>query len=137
MLEDIRLYNCERNGKALEIRKSSPATGICHALGLSLFCHKLFRPVKKGRPLHEDRKIAICWARTTAMLALIHFIPVGVAVGISSLNWAGMYIGISGQSGMDQEELAGLLFAAKLHELTNTTSLASLLCFNVRHEMGN
>ena len=69
--------------------------------------------------------------------SLIHFIPVGVAVSISSVNWFGVYIGgeLAGQSGMDQEKLAGLLFAAKLHELTITASLAAVLFFYIRHEI--
>lgn len=69
--------------------------------------------------------------------SLIHFIPVGVAVSISSVNWFGIYIGgeLAGQTGMDQEKLAGLLFAAKLHELTITASLAAVLFFYIRHEI--
>lgn len=69
--------------------------------------------------------------------SLIHFIPVGVAVSISSVNWFGVYIGgeLSGQSGMDQEKLIGLLFAAKLHVLAITASLAAVLFFYIQHEI--
>lgn len=116
---------------------SSRFRGLCRTLGLSLFYHKLFHR-SKDDAIREPTKVAIRGDRTAAMLgSLIHFIPVGVAVSISSVNWFGVYIGgeLAGKSGMDQEKLAGLLFAAKLHELTITASLAAVLFFYIRHEI--
>ncbi|KAA6411151.1 MAG: hypothetical protein FRX48_05463 [Lasallia pustulata] len=116
---------------------SSQFRSFCRALGLSLFYHKLFHRARGNAP-PEPTKVAIYGDRTRAMLSsLIHFVPVGVAVSISSLNLSGYYIGgeLAGATGQDQEKLAGLQFAAKLHELTITASLAAILFFYIRHEI--
>ena len=116
---------------------SSRFRDFCRALGLSLFYHKLFHRARGNAP-PEPTKVAIYGDRTRAMLSsLIHFVPVGVAISISSLHLSGVYIGgeLAGATGQDQEKLAGLLFAAKLHELTITASLAAILFFYIRHEI--
>lgn len=56
---------------------------------------------------------------------------------ISTLNLRGHYIGgeLSGWNGQDDEKMAGLQFAAKLHELTINASLAAMVFSYIRHEL--
>ena len=68
---------------------------------------------------------------------MIHIIPVGACICITALNLRGYYIGgeLSGWSGQDTEKLAGLQFAAKLHELTMNASIATLLFSYIRYQV--
>ena len=90
------------------------------------------------RRAHEGRKIAIRGDRKSAALAAsIHLIPVATCICIVALNIRGYYIGgeLSGPSGQDIERLAGLQFAAKLHELSMNASIAAILFSYIRYEV--
>ena len=116
---------------------SSRLRSVCRALGLSLLYDNFSRIQRNGQPVTEQRKIAIRGDRLTAGLAgAIHFLPTGAAISICTLNLVGYYIGgeLAGASGQDQEKFAGLQFAAKLHELTISASLAAMILSYIRHE---
>ena len=83
-----------------------------------------------GKPLQEEPKIAMFKSRTQGgITTLIHVIPVGAAVALVFLNAHEFYIGgeLSGESGQDDQKLAALQFAAKLHELIMISSLTATL----------
>ena len=60
-----------------------------------------------------------------------------VAISVAILNSFGYYIGeeLAGPKGDDDEKLAGLQLAAKLHELTIQASIAAMLLHYIRHEV--
>lgn len=68
---------------------------LCRAIGLNILVSsfKLFRhPWGKG--FEEKTKVAIQKRRPTALLrALVHLIPVGVALWEVTLNWNTYYVG--------------------------------------------
>ena len=116
----------------------SRTKGLFRSLGLSLFYEAWISLRHKSRPVYEARKIAIRGDRYAAALAgMIHFIPISTAIAMSALNVAGLYIGgeLSGKAGQDTEKLAGLQFAAKLHELTINASIAAMILSYLRHEL--
>ena len=111
---------------------------VCRALGLSALYLAWFNRSRQPRKIHEGRKIAIHGDRKSAALAmLVHLIPTAACIGIVALNLRGYYIGgeLAGPSGQDTEKLAGLQFAAKLHELTMNASLATMLFSYIRYQV--
>lgn len=94
--------------------------------------------IGKGRVTYEARKIAIRDDRPVAALAgAIHLLPASTAISIALLNSYGYYIGeeLAGTKGQDDEKMAGLQLAAKLHELTIQASIAAMLLQYIRHEL--
>ena len=101
------------------------------ALGLPIFVHAfgfLRHPMGKG--LHESIKIAINQNRSVALgRALIHLIPVSVALCEIILNWNTYYVGASAYNQATYQLLA------KIHELMIQASLAAIIFSNIRNEM--
>lgn len=104
---------------------------LLRALGLSLISHawtSVRRPLGKG--LHEPTKVAISQNRTVAWLrALIHLVPVGVAICEIVLNWNTYYIGTQAYS----QAIYQLL--AKVHEIMIQASIAAVVFSCIRSEM--
>ncbi|KAI4176880.1 MAG: hypothetical protein LQ343_000737 [Gyalolechia ehrenbergii] len=110
---------------------------LCRSLGLGLF-YETWQKLFGTSEAHETRKVAIREDRLIAALAgTIHIIPASIAISIAALNSYGYYIGeeLAGPQGQDDEKLAGLQLAAKLHELTIQASLAAMLLQYIRHEV--
>ncbi|KAL8771365.1 MAG: hypothetical protein Q9209_003271 [Squamulea sp. 1 TL-2023] len=106
-------------------------------LGLGLFYETWQKTVKTSQA-YETRKVAIRDDRVYAALAgAIHVLPASIAITIALLNSFGYYIGeeLAGPEGQDDEKLAGLQLAAKLHELTMQASIAAMLLQYIRHEL--
>ncbi len=61
--------------------------------------------------------------------ALIHVIPVGVALTEIIINWSGYYVGASANG------LSYFQFVAKAHEMTIQASLAAIVFSYVRYEL--
>ena len=105
---------------------------ICRALGLnvifSFFSFLRYQTVGKGYT--EQTKIAIRKSRTTALLrALIHIIPVTVALWEVVLNWNTYFVGYNVYN------LAYYQFGAKLHEMAIQASLSAVIFSYVRYEL--
>ena len=105
---------------------------ICRALGLnvifSFFTFLRYQTV--GRGYTEQTKIAIRKSRTTALLrALIHIIPVTVALWEIVLNWNTYFVGYNVYN------LAYYQFGAKLHEIAIQASLSAVIFSYVRYEL--
>ena len=97
---------------------------ICRALGLNVIVSGLrsVRHLALGKGYDEPIKVAIRKSRTTALLrALIHVVPLGVALWEIILNWNTYYVGESIRS------LAYYQFGAKIHEMTAQASIAAIL----------
>ncbi|KAL8881257.1 MAG: hypothetical protein Q9198_001507 [Flavoplaca austrocitrina] len=110
---------------------------LCRALGLGLF-YETWQQFVGTSQAFETRKVAIRQDRVVAALAgAIHVLPASIAISIAILNSFGYYIGeeLAGSEGQDDEKLAGLQLAAKLHELTMQASLAAMLLQYIRHEV--
>ena len=111
---------------------------VCRAIGIeALYLEWRDRKIQSGTS-HEGRKVAIYRDRKTAAIAaLIHLPPVAGSLAIIALNLRGYYIGgeLAGPSGQDVEKLAGLQFAAKIHELLINASLAALLFSYVQYQI--
>ena len=106
-------------------------------MGLALF-YEAWHSTKTKKQPYETRKIAIRQDRFIAALAgTIHLLPASIAIAIALLNSIGYYIGeeLAGPKGQDEEKLAGLQLAAKLHELTIQASITAMLLQYVRHEL--
>ena len=105
---------------------------LCRALGLNIL-FSLFASLRHemvGKGYTEATKIAIRKSRTTALLrALIHFIPVGVALWEIVLNWNTYFVGY------DVYNLAYYQFGAKLHEIAIEASLSAVIFSYVRYEL--
>ena len=83
-----------------------------------------------GKTCEEHTKIAIRKSRTIALLrAVIHIVPVSVALWEISLNLSTYYVGATIQS------QAYYQFAAKVHEMSAQASLAAIVFSYVSHEM--
>lgn len=83
-----------------------------------------------GKGFEERTKIAVRKSRSTALLrALVHVIPVGVAIWEVMLNWNTYYVGSSAL------RLVYYQFAAKAHEMMIQASLATIISSYIRHEM--
>lgn len=73
----------------------------------------------------------------TFVRCLIHILPVGTALLLVGLNGVEYYIGgeLEGAKHQDSQKLAGLAFAAKLHELLMLASIAAVLFSYIRKEL--
>lgn len=105
---------------------------LCRALGLnvlfSFFTFLRYHTVGKGYT--EQTKIAMRRSRTTALLrALIHVIPVGVALWEIVLNWNTYFVGYGVYN------LAYYQFGAKVHEIAIQASLSAVIFSYVRYEL--
>ena len=101
------------------------------ALGLSViisFIRSLRHPFGKG--FEERTKIAVRKSRSVALLqALIHAVPVGIAIWEIALNWNTYYVGSTAL------RLIYYQTAAKAHEMMIQASLATIIFSYLRHEM--
>ncbi|KAL9617461.1 MAG: hypothetical protein Q9160_007724 [Pyrenula sp. 1 TL-2023] len=91
-----------------------------------------------GHRTKEAPKVAMYKHRGQAFFrSAIHVIPVGAAIAIIFLNIHQFYIGgeLTGASGQDTQKLAGLNFAAKLHELLMLASITAGLFAYIRQEI--
>ena len=83
-----------------------------------------------GRGLHEKTKIAISQNRSTALLrALIHLVPVGVALYEIILNWNTYYVGATSYNQAVYQALA------KAHEIMIQASIAAIVLTCIRKEL--
>ena len=101
------------------------------ALGLS-YIVKLYRSVRKrtSKEYEEPIKAAIRRSRPTALFqALIHVIPLGIALIEIRLNWMETYLGATVRG------LSYYQFAAKAHEIAIQASLATVMFSYIRHEI--
>ena len=105
---------------------------IFRALGLGLIssaCTSL-QHLTVGKGYTEPKKIAVRKSRTTASLrALIHVVPVSVALWEVIMNWNTYYLGAS------THNQAYYQFGAKIHEMTAQASLAAVVFSYVRYEL--
>lgn len=105
---------------------------ICRALGLNVIVSGLrsVRHLTLGKGYDEPIKVAIRKSRTTALLrALIHVVPLGVALWEIILNWNTYYVRESIRS------LAYYQFGAKIHEMKAQASIAAILFSYIRYEL--
>ncbi|KAI9827121.1 MAG: hypothetical protein M1819_007012 [Sarea resinae] len=101
---------------------------VARALGLQLLVSFIRRIT--DRRFQEPPKIAISRSRSIALLrALVHVVPLGVALAELCLNWKGIYLG------PNFDHSSYLQFAAKAHEMTMQASLAAILFTYLRHEI--
>ena len=105
---------------------------LCRALGLnviySFFVFLRHKTVGKGYT--EQTKIAIRRSRTTALLrALIHIVPVSVALWEIVLNWNTYFVGYAVYN------QAYYQFGAKVHEIAIEASLSAVIFSYVRYEL--
>lgn len=83
-----------------------------------------------GKGLHEKTKVAISRNRTTALLrALIHFVPVGVAMYEIILNWNTYYVGANSYNQAVYQALA------KAHEIMIQASIATIVLTCIRNTL--
>lgn len=101
------------------------------ALGLSVIISSIkFLRHPFGKGFEERTKIAIRKSRPVALLrALVHVVPVGIAIWEVALNWNTYYVGSSAL------RLVYYQIAAKAHEMMIQASLATIIFSYVRHEM--
>ena len=105
---------------------------LFRALGLNLIVVGLrsLQHLTVGKGYDEPTKIAIRESRRIALLrALIHIVPVGVALWEIIFNWNTYYVGSNVQN------QALYQFCAKLHEMTAQASIAAVVFSYVRYEM--
>ena len=106
-------------------------TTFLRAFGLQLF-GRILRSIRHpmGKGLHEKTKIAISQNRSTALLrALIHLVPVGVAMYEIILNWNTYYVGSTSYSQAFYQTLA------KAHEIMIQASIAAIVLTCIRKEL--
>ena len=122
------------SGVSQRLWKQSQEGGktLCRALGLTVI-HSFFvflRYQTVGKGYTEQTKIAIRKNRTIALLrALIHIIPVTVALWEIVLNWNTYFVGYNIYN------LAYYQFGAKLHEIAIQASLSAVIFSYVRYEL--
>ena len=105
---------------------------LLRALGLNLIIVGLrsLQYLVLGKGYDEPTKIAIRKSRKTALLrALIHIVPLGVAMWEIIFNWNTYYVGSSVRN------QALYQFGAKLHEMTAQASIAAVVFSYVRYEL--
>ena len=105
---------------------------VFRALGLNLIVVGLrsLRHLAVGKGYDEPTKIAIRKSRKIALLrALIHIVPVGVALWEVIFNWNTYYVGSSVRN------QAFYQFVAKIHEMTAQASIAAAVFSYVRYEL--
>ena len=107
-------------------------TTLFRALGLHAFvsAFRYLRHLAVGKGYDEPTKIAIRKSRTIALMrALIHVVPISVALWEIIINWNTYFLGpvVRNQ--------AYYQFGAKVHEMTAQASLAAIVFSYVRYEM--
>lgn len=108
---------------------------MCHETGLFLRSIGLgiFVTAFQGFFTHnflEPEKVAIRQSRVTSLLrALIHLLPLGLAIFEITLNWKGHYVGRL----FDKQNY--LQFAAKTHEIFMQASIATLVLSYIRYQI--
>lgn len=105
---------------------------LFRALGLNVIISAFssLRHLAVGKGYDEPTKIAIRKSRATALVrALIHVIPVGVAMWEIIINWNTYYLGATIRN------QAYYQFGAKVHEMTAQASLAAIVFSYIRYEM--
>lgn len=110
-------------------RKLIPS-GIRQTLSVTSAKKLFIGPEEKKIPLQQNRLSAI-------IKCSIHVLPLAAALLLVIFNLKQYYIGgeLAGTSGQDTEKLAGLQFAAKLHELLMIASLGVIVFTKVRQEL--
>jgi len=114
----------------------SQLSTLCQALKVRVFYSIVAK--RWGGQTKEEKKVAIYKHRGHAVWqCAIHILPVAAAFGLVVLNCKQYYIGgeLSGAKGQDIEKLAGLQFAAKLHELLMLASLGTIIFTYIRREL--
>ena len=107
---------------------------LFRALGLYavVSAFRFLRHLAVGKGYAEPTKIAIRKSRPYALLrALIHIIPVGVAMWEITINWNTYYLG-----GTIRNQ-AYYQFGAKIHEMTAQASLTAIVFSYIRYEMSS
>ena len=92
----------------------------------------------RGREHPEPEKVAMYKSRGQALMRCsVHLLPVLAALALVILNITQFYVGgeLRGASGQDQQKLAALQFAAKLHELLMLASLGAIVFSYIRKEL--
>lgn len=116
----------------------SRASRLCRTLGISLF-YNLYYKNRHRKPLPmEPEKIAINQDFGKAFrCGYIHFVPISTTIVLVVLNCKGYYIGseLAGAVGQDDAKFIALQFAAKLHELSITASLATVIFSYLQHKL--
>lgn len=110
---------------------------LCSALHLQILYYAIASRLW-GNRVDEETKMPVKRSRPHAILrCTIHVIPVAAALLLVSFNLHGYYIGgeLAGAVGQDTQKLAGLQFAAKLHELLMLASLGVVVFTMVRKEL--
>ena len=105
---------------------------LCRVLGLNIIISFLvfLRHKAVGKGYTEQTKVAIRKSRTTALLrALIHIVPVGVALWEIVLNWNTYFVGYAVYN------QAYYQFGAKAHEIAIEASLSAFVFSYVRYEL--
>ena len=121
-----------RLSKALCCSVRNATTVSCRALGLQVFvfAFQRLRHLAVGKGYDEPTKVAIRKSRTTAMMrALIHVVPISVAMWEIIINWNTYYFGATIRN------QAYYQFGAKVHEMTAQASLAAVVFSYIRYEM--
>ena len=107
-------------------------TVLFRALGLHVFisAFRYLRHLAIGKGYDEPTKIAIRKSRTTALVrALIHVVPISVAIWEIIINWNTYYLGTKVRN------QAYYQFGAKVHEIAAQASLAAIVFSYVRYEI--
>ncbi|KAL2047828.1 hypothetical protein ABVK25_011283 [Lepraria finkii] len=116
--------------KSVWSKVKTGTVAVLRALGFGLaivFVQSLSRPF--GKCTVEPTKVAIYSNRTIALLrALVHVIPVGIAVAEIELNWQEHWVSIA-------KDLSYYQYAAKAHEIAIQASLAAILFTYIKYEM--
>ena len=102
---------------------------IFRILGLNIIMAglKSLRHFSVGKGFTEPTKVAIRKSRTTALLrALIHVVPLSIALWEVMLNWNTYYVGATIRN------IAYYQFGAKFHEMTAQASLAAIIFTYIR-----
>lgn len=83
-----------------------------------------------SKSFRESEKVAIRRSRVTALLrALIHAVPLSIAIFEIVINWKGHYVGAK----FDMQN--SLQFVAKGHEVTMQASIAAVLLSYIRYQI--
>ena len=105
---------------------------LFRALGLYavVSAFRYLRHLAVGKGYDEPIKVAIRKSRTQALMrALIHIVPVGVALSEITINWNTYYLGATIRN------QAYYQFGAKIHEMTAQASLTAIVFSYIRYEM--
>jgi hypothetical protein len=105
-------------------------------LGLSTGFNLLAK--KMDWPVTETKKVVMKQSKSKATLrCIVHIVPISAAIALLVLNGSNHYIGgeLSGAAGQDNQKLAALLFASKLHELFMLASLSAIVITYIRKEL--